>query len=153
MPFSCVFIIFKRLAQVTIFIPTHLNHPPPLKKKVICKLKPNVFLFIPSLRNISRLCQAQGDASCSKMIPTPRCGTWPCSSEACTERYQKWFMFMPGTLWALAILLNLHVHGVFWFCKCIDSLLNTFGLLSLSIAQSPRSKTCVCSALLFSPPN
>lgn len=32
-------------SQVTIFIPIHFNHPPPLKKKVIYKLKPNVFLF------------------------------------------------------------------------------------------------------------
>ena len=44
-------------------------------------------------------------------------------------------MLMPGTLWVVAGLPNLHVRGVFCFCKCTDSLLNIFGPLSLSIAQ------------------
>lgn len=48
-----------------------------------------------------------------------------------------------GTLWGLAILLNLHVRGVFWFCTCTESLLDTIGLLSLSIAQPSNASLCI----------
>lgn len=46
-----------------------------------------------------------------------------------------------GTLRVLAILLNLHVHGVLCFCTCTDSLLNIFELLSILIVQFPYSKS------------
>lgn len=138
-------------------IHSHLPQPPHphFKEKAICKLKPNVFHFyFSSLRNISRLSQAQAKHQPQQDDANPQdvgVGCVPLrlaqngiKSNEHTERSCRarcgLSLCLIGTLWVLAILLNLCVHGVFWYRTGTDSLLNIFRLLSPSTAQSSHSK-------------